>query len=150
MVNKRISEWDFVKQEPKKSVVVGELVGNTPFTIGVVDSMIHISENNTRIHNLTVTGSLELPPREGDMRTVMGEDGYWLTQVFYSVDPINEQGNVWRTINRTESMITVGQTFVPTQRVSIWSRIKKFLRFNILSNFSKYLVPNPFTEGVSS
>tara|TARA_R110000803_G_scaffold110248_3_gene178641 strand:+ start:54 stop:425 length:372 start_codon:yes stop_codon:yes gene_type:complete len=119
MVNKRISEWDFVKQEPKKSVVVGELVGNTPFTIGVVDSMIHISENNTRIHNLTVTGSLELPPREGDMRTVMGEDGYWLTQVYR---------NVWWTINRTESMITVGQTFVPTQRVSIWSRIKKFFK----------------------
>jgi hypothetical protein len=127
MVNKKISEWDFVKQEPKKSVMVGELVGNTPFTIGVVDNMIHISENNTTMHNLTVTGSLELPPREGDMRTVMGEDGYWLTQV-YRVDPINEQGNVWWTINRTESMITAGQTFVPTERVSIWSRIKKFFK----------------------
>jgi hypothetical protein len=127
MVNKKISEWDFVKQEPKKSVVVGELVGNAPFTIGVVDNMIHISENNTTIHNLTVTGSLELPPREGDMRTVMGEDGYWLTQV-YRDDPINEQGNVWWTINRTESMITAGQTFVPTERVSIWSRIKKFFK----------------------
>jgi hypothetical protein len=127
MVNKKISEWDFVKQEPKKSVMVGELVGNTPFTIGVVDNMIHISENNTTIHNLTVTGSLELPPREGDMRTVMGEDGYWLTQV-YRDDPINEQGNVWWTINRTESMITAGQTFVPTERVSIWSRIKKFFK----------------------
>jgi hypothetical protein len=127
MVNKKISEWDFVKQEPKKSVMVGELVGNTPFTIGVVDNMIHISENNTTMHNLTVTGSLELPPREGDMRTVMGEDGYWLTQV-YRVDPINGQGNVWWTINRTESMITVGQTFVPTERVSIWSRVKKFFK----------------------
>jgi hypothetical protein len=127
MVNKKISEWDFVKQEPKKSVMVGELVGNTPFTIGVVDNMIHISENNTTMHNLTVTGSLELPPREGDMRTVMGEDGYWLTQV-YRDDPINEQGNVWWTINRTESMITAGQTFVPTERVSIWSRIKKFFK----------------------
>lgn len=128
MVNKKIGEWDFVKQCPKNQDVT-TLGSDNPYVmgyqIGVINSSIHISENNTRIHNLTVTGSLELPPREGDMRTVMGEDGYWLTQV-YRVNPINEQGNVWWTINRTESMFTSGETL--TQRVSIWSRIKNLFK----------------------
>jgi hypothetical protein len=131
MVNKKISEWDFVKQGPKSGLLIHDdvltydLVGNPPFTIGVVDSMVYISENNTRIHNLAVTGSIELPPQEGQMRTIVDSDGYWVTQV-YMVDPINEQGYVWWTINRTESMITSGETL--TQRVSIWSRIKKFFK----------------------
>lgn len=126
MVNKKIGEWDFVKQCPKNQDVT-TLGSDNQYVIGyqngVIDSSIYISDGNTTIHNLTVTGSLELPPREGDMRTVLDEDGYWLTQV-YRVNPINEQGNVWWTINRTESIFT----FTPTQRVSIWSKIKKFFK----------------------
>ena len=92
-----------------------------------------MDNNRVYISDLTVQGSADIPPREGDMRTVMGEDGYWLTQVFNTsldaVTPNNPSGDIWVTISRTESFVTEGETFIPTQRVSLWTKFKNLFKF---------------------
>lgn len=147
MIKSGFTAWDFVKQEPKKEFTIdgGTLISDyTSWTIGdgsftntivfgdnvtITDGM---ANNRVYISDLTVQGSAEIPPREGDMRTMMGEDGYWLTQVFNisldSVTPNNPSGDIWVTISRTESMITAGETLVPTQRVSIWTKFKNLFK----------------------
>ena len=142
MIKRDFSVWDFVKQEPKKdtiditggTLISDYIVGNgdwTTTTTAIGGNNIILGGNNLTVsddvnntvfvQNLSVAGTTDIPPQTGQMRTEIDEDGYWSTQVYI---PERE----WVTISRTESMVTSGETFVPTQRVSIWTKFKNLFK----------------------
>jgi hypothetical protein len=83
--------------------------------------------DTTYVQNLSVGGTAEIPPTEGQMRTVMGEDGDWLVQTF--ITELENPDGIWITIRTEPSMITYGQDFV---RESKWVRFKSWFG-NVLS-----------------
>ncbi len=145
MVKRDFSAWDFVKQEPKKGLRIldgnaGTLITDYPnVIIGGGDWVVNttgtnniiLGSNNMTIsadvsdtvyvQNLSVAGTTDIPPSEGQMRTQILEDGYWETQVY------SNRFQEWVTISRTESMITAGETFVPRTRISRWVKFKSWV-----------------------
>jgi hypothetical protein len=92
MIKRDFTAWDFVKQEPKKEFIIdvtsGTRITDFPsWTTTVTDTIVFGAnitvggDNRVYISDLVVQGSADIPPREGDMRTIMDEDGYWSTQV---------------------------------------------------------------------
>lgn len=149
MIKRDFSVWDFVKQEPKKetiditggtlisdypNVIVGNgdwtttttAIGGNNIILGGNNLTVSDDINNTVfVQNLSVAGTTDIPPREGDMRTVMDEDGYWATQVFNTplnaTTPNNPNGEEWVTISRTDSMITVDGFSTRPKRHITWT-----------------------------
>jgi hypothetical protein len=151
MIKRDFTAWDFVKQEPKKQGFtilggVGDLfitdypsmiidtnsewvfnttAGTNNIILGGQNMTISADVSDTvYVQNLSVAGTTDIPPTVGQMRTIMDEDGYWSTQTFI----ITDEGGTWVTISRIESMITAGETFIPTQRVSIWTKFKNLFK----------------------
>jgi hypothetical protein len=143
MVKRDFSVWDFVKQEPKKrgftildgnsehftftvdpssEWVVDTTAGTNNIVLGSNMTISADVSDTVFISNLSVAGSAEIPPQEGQMRTIMDEDGYWSTQVYI---PTQE----WVTISRTDSMVTVDGNYPDlTPRVSLWTKFKNLFK----------------------
>jgi hypothetical protein len=144
MIKRDFTAWDFVKQEPKKGNRISDFdilggtndgdvlmftdggVGWTTTTTAIGGNNLTVSEgiNNTVfVQNLNVAGNMEIEPREGEMRTIMDEDGYWLSQ-FYTRS-IDEP--MWVTTSRTDSMITMDGNTYHITKVPIWVKFKTWL-----------------------
>ncbi len=142
MVKRDFSAWDFVKQKPKThnrlvDITAGTLHHNDLFTIndGTWTTTVTGGQNNivlgnnmtisadindtVFVQNLSVAGTTDIPPQEGQMRTIMSEDGYWLTQVYV---PTRD----WVTINSTTSFITADENY-PNLRPNRWVRFKNWV-----------------------
>jgi hypothetical protein len=115
MVKRGFSAWDFIKQEPKCSGEL-DLLSDVGFiSVGGLYSTFGI-DHTTTFYTPT--------PTPGQMRTIIDEDGYWVTQTFL----FNDDGGIWYTTGRIESMITSDESITPKMVVPFWYKVKKFLK----------------------
>jgi hypothetical protein len=124
MVKRDFSAWDFVKQEPKKQgfTILGGGVGDLftvvdnsadwvvtttlddTFTFNGYNNVVFgegitidgNTNNTVTISDMVVTGSADIPPTAGQMKTV-SDGNSWNTQVFVE----DGNGGEWVTISST-------------------------------------------------
>jgi len=150
MIKRDFYAWDFIKQEPKRNRIsdyptidggtiddgflvydgndwmvnyTTDHVGRNNIILGGENVTISADINDTVfVQNLSVAGTTDIPPQEGQMRTIM-DDGYWLTQV-YLTNPDDSEESGWVTMNTKISFITADENF---RRKSRWTRFKNWV-----------------------
>lgn len=142
MIKRDFTTWNFIKQEPNVIItpigswdlsnvtVMGDTFTTNTTLIGV-DLISELEPGRVYISHLVVQGSADIPPREGDMRTIIDENGYWSTQVFNTslsaVTPYNERGEEWVTIIN-ERPKRHSLSYIYQSRIGhFFSKIKNFL-----------------------
>ncbi len=143
MVKRDFSAWDFVKQEPKKGLRIldgntgGTLITNYPnVVIGGGDWIVNTTAQNNIVFgsnatisadvsdtlfvsNLSVAGSAEIPPSEGQLRynTVNGTTEAYVDDEWIELGPVTQYP-------------------LPREpKISKWKYLNPLYWFNIFVNF---------------